>query len=360
MKIALVTGSYYPYCGGVETHVREIANRLVKSTRNLEVDVLTTDPSKRLPKNESVNGVDVRRFNSWAPDGAYYFSRSIRTYLLQHSNDFDVVHAHGYHAFPPLYAARAKDKNKLVFTPHYHGTGHTIFRKLLFKPYKFFGKKIFEKADKVVCVSLYEKSLVLKDFGLNEDKIEVVPNGVDLEEFKGLSKSKKSYQTILSVGRLEKYKGVHYLIEALAKMTDDVILEVVGKGPYKESLVKLASRLGVVGRVRFFEDLPRSELLQKYAHADLFVLLSKYEAYGITVAEALASNVPSIVARTSALQEWIDNKNCFGIDYEIDTKELANLIEQVMGRRVINVKIPTWDEVTQRILSVYHEILFDK
>jgi glycosyltransferase involved in cell wall biosynthesis len=241
-----------------------------------------------------------------------------------------------------------------VFTPHYHGTGHTFIRALLHKPYKFLGKTIFEKADKIVCVSNYEKSLIANRFKVDEEKIVVIPNGVNLEEFRVLKRTKKkNYKTILCVGRLEKYKGIQYLIEVLPLLENDVVLEVVGKGPYKENLVKLAKKLNVTEHVKFFQELPRSKLLQKYADSDLFVLLSRYEAYGISVAEALASGIPCIVAKTSALQEWIDNRNCFGINYPVNIYELADLINKVMGRSVENIKLPDWYEVVKRLLEIY-------
>jgi glycosyltransferase involved in cell wall biosynthesis len=132
-----------------------------------------------------------------------------------------------------------------------------------------------------------------------------------------------------------------------------VVLEIVGKGSYKKDLVKLAKKLNVSDRVKFFQELPRSELLQKYADADVFVLLSRYESCGISVAEALASGIPCIVAITSALQEWVDNKNCFGINYPVNIYELANLINRVMGRSVENIKLPDWNEVVKRLLEIY-------
>jgi glycosyltransferase involved in cell wall biosynthesis len=353
IRIAQVCHRYYPRIGGVQTHVKEISERLAKK---YDVSVLTTDPSGKLPEEEVINGVEVRRFKSWAPYGAYYFSRALKKYLMENSSDYHVVHAHGYHAFPALYAAEAKGRNKFVFTPHYHGTGHTFFRSLLHIPYKFLGKKIFEKADKIVCVSNFERSLVLRNFKVDEKKVVVIPNGLNLEEFKGLERRRKNYGAILYVGRLEKYKGVQYLIKALPKLGSDIILEVVGKGSCKESLVRLARKLGVENRVKFYQDLPRRELLQAYVDADLFVLLSKHEAYGISVAEALASGTPCIVANTSALRGWIDNENCFGIEYPIDVDKLVTLINEVIGKGVGDVKLPSWDEVVENLFRVYKSI----
>ena len=83
------------------------------------------------------------------------------------------------------------------------------------------------------------------------------------------------------------------------------------------------------------------------------MLLSKYEAFGIVVAEALAARVPCIVANTSALTEWIDNKNCFGIDYPISSERLAQLINNVIGREVSGIKLWDWDDVVAETLRIY-------
>ena len=350
MKILQVCPRYSPFIGGVEEHVKNISERLAKK---YDVRVLTTDPSGKLLIQEIINNVKVQRFKALAPSESYYFSSELKKYLVKHSEKFDIIHAHSYHAFPALYTAQAKSKNKLIFTPHYHGTGHTLFRRLLHIPYKYFGKKIFEKADKVVCVSNFEKSLVLKRFRVDEEKVIVIPNGVNLAEFKGLRKRSKDYNVILSVGRLEKYKGMQFLIEVLPKLGRDFVLEIVGKGPYKNSLVKLAKKLNVEDRVRFYQNLSRPELLQKYADADVFVLLSKHEAYGISVAEALCAGTPCIVADTSALSEWIDNENCFGIDYPINSVELAELIHNIIGKRVESIMVLDWDEVAEKLVHLY-------
>jgi len=352
MKIAQVCPRFYPNVGGVETHVYEISKRLAKK---FEVEVLTTDPSGNLPKIEEVEGVTVRRFKSFAPGEAYYFSFGLYNYLKKNFAKYDVIHAHNYHALPSMLASLTRC-NRFVFTPHYHARGHSLFRDLLHRPYKLLGKRMFEKADAIVCVSKYEKSLVLKNFNVDEDRIYVIPNGVNLEEFERVGRIEKEREhglkVILYVGRIEKYKGVDYVVEALKFLPDNYVLEIVGKGSYKPEIVKLAERLRVSDRVRFYQDLSREELIERYANADVFVLLSRHEAFGIAVAEALASKTPCIVANTSALSEWIDGRNVFGVEYPIDVHELAELIIAVSEVRVSNVKLPSWDEVVERLERV--------
>jgi glycosyltransferase involved in cell wall biosynthesis len=354
MRILQVCPRYYPNFGGVEENVRRISEKLACKHG---VTVVTTDPNGNLPKEEYINHVRVLRFKGWAPNETCNFSKELRNYLKERLACYDVVHAHSYHAFPALYTALSKAKKGMVFSPHYHGTGHTFIRRMLHIPYRiFFGKKIFRKADKVICVSKFEESLVVKHFKVDVAKVSVIPNGVDLEEFRSLEKIRRSnrlHRRILYVGRLEKYKGVQYLVHALPKLDSEIFLEVVGKGPYRKSLVRLARRLKVDDRIRFFQDLPRKRLLHKYAEADLFALLSKYEAYGISVAEALASGTPCIVANTSALREFVDNENCFGIDYPVDVEGLAELTRKIIGKDVKGLKFPSWSEVAEKIFEVY-------
>jgi len=342
--------------GGVSIYVRNIAERLAKRH---DVTVFATNTGN-LPRFEVVNGVKVERFRRLAPGKAYFFSLDMLLRLKK--ADFDIVHGHCYHAFPMHFSALAKTKRFIVST-HFHGVGHSVFRDSLIRLFKPFGRKTLEKADKIIAVSKYEKSLLIKQFGLDHDKIVVIPAGVDFSEFKGLKRRKRSYRSILYVGNLVGYKGVQFLVEVLPKLPEDVILEIVGKGPLKPFLVKRAKELGVSHRVRFFENLLRRELLQMFVDADVFVLLSRYEAYSMAVAEALVAGTPCIVSRTSALTEWVDNEMCYGIDYPINIKKLEELILKVLesatpraiAKNVARNKIVDWNYVIEQIESACYK-----
>lgn len=351
MKIAQVCPRYSPYIGGVETHVAEISKRLV--LKDNDVTVITTDPSGKLPRTDIIDGVKVLRFPSFAPGDAYYLSSSLYSYL-KHHGDYDIVHAHGYHAFPAFLASMAS-RSKLVFTPHYHGKGHTWLRDLLHKPYKLLGGRIFHKAERVICVSEYEKSLVTRDFPVSVKKTVVIPNGVNRQEFLSLTPYQKDMKVLLYVGRLEEYKGVQYAIKALPYL-EGYRLVIIGKGPYKEKLIQLGQEEGVAGRVTFLEGLTREELLRWYATADVFIMLSRFEAYGITVAEALSSGKPCVVARSSALTEFIDGASCRGVDLPVDCRRLADEILSSKSGRGYSKKVLDWDDVSDSLIRVYREV----
>ncbi|MCR3883216.1 MAG: glycosyltransferase family 4 protein [Methanothrix sp.] len=356
MKILQISPRYHPDIGGVETHVKEISERLAE--RGFEVEVVSTDPTGRLPENEIINGVAVRRFRSIAPDNAYFFAPQIYLYLKRAR--CDVIHAHGYHALPAFFAAMAKGDRKFVFTPHYHGRGHTPFRDLLHKPYRLIGSRIFEAADRVVCVSLFERGLLETDFDVPGERIERTTNGINLDEFQ-CDAGEKDLSKILYVGRLEEYKGVQHIIRALPHLGDRRLV-VVGRGPYEGELKRLAEDLGVEERVEWLRDLSREELLDHYRSAGVFVMLSSFEAFGITVAEALASGTPCIVAEGSALEEFVDGKTCVGLSRPIVVDQLVERIGDLSGEVVgegdlRRDNIRSWDEVADQHVKLYERLV---
>ncbi|KKG01422.1 glycosyltransferase family 4 protein [Methanosarcina mazei] len=376
MKIAQICPRYSPDIGGVETHVKEISERLVRAGH--DVEVITTDPSGKLEKRDTINGVKILRFRSFAPGNAYYFAPQIYFYLKKHN--FDVIHAHSYHALPALFAALGKRGRRFVFTPHYHRSGHTAFRNLLHKPYRLFGKVIFSRSDSVICVSEYEKRLVEADFRVSGKTVKI-PNGISFEEFEHLRTRQKvesverkageeatgekqigkdkvgKEKILLYVGRLEEYKGVQYIIQSLPELKD-FRLKVVGKGPYEEELRNMAKKLGVAERVEWLKNLSREELLECYADADIFLMLSSHEAYGITVAEALAAGTSCVIAKGSALEEFVEGENCAGIENPVTVEKVIDSLQkiEIFKREPVSGRlkgIMDWNEVSARIEKEY-------
>ncbi len=344
MRIVLVCQRYYPEIGGIETHAKEVSERLVK--KGHDVEVVCTDPTGKLKKNEVINGVRVTRFRSLAYKDAFFFAPQIYFYLR--SRSYDCVHIHNYHALSALFAILAC--RDFIFTPHYHGGSASKIKSLLHKPYRMLGSYIFGKARKIVCVSKFEMALLKKHFRLGNEKLVHIPNGLNMEEFRDIKPMKKDNKTILYVGRLEKYKGVQYTINALTKLPG-YRFEIIGRGPYQKELQMFADKLAVNDRIDWLYDLDRSELLSYYKSADVFVHLSRFEAYGITVAEALASGTSCIVAEGSALSDFIDGDGCIGVKYPIDIITLAGIIKS--RKKIAPREMPDWENVTSELIKIY-------
>ncbi|RUM33610.1 MAG: glycosyltransferase family 1 protein [Archaeoglobus sp.] len=350
MKICQVCHRFPPHTGGIETHVYELSKRLAEE---FDVEVLTTDLSGSLNSIEKIEGITVRRFKSYAPSEAYYFSPDLYRYLKRNSDRYDVVHAHNYHAFPALFAALAK-RNKLIFTPHYHGKGGSTVRNLLLKPYRLFGLIIFKKADAVICVSNYERMLVRSDFGV--DAV-VIPNGVSLDKIRNISSFEFSNKLILYVGRIEKYKNIHIVVKSM-KYLDDFQFYIAGKGSFERELRKLIGRLGLEDRVKLVGFIDEETKYRWLKTCSVFVNLSPVEAFGITVLEALACGSPAVVSNSGALKEFAEKFDCvFAVSSGISPKELAEVIRRAAEVKVrVELREYDWDSIAERVIDVYRSV----
>jgi glycosyltransferase involved in cell wall biosynthesis len=354
MRIAQVCHRYHPNIGGVEKHVKAIAERLGEE---FEVEVICSDLSPNTKREEVVNGIEVRRFGSISPGNAYFFCPQIYFYLRR--RDFDIIHAHNYHAFPAFFAALAKKRSRFIFTPHYHGMSENRIRNLMLKPYKLFGSRIFEAADKIISVSNFERELIMRDFGVQ--KIDVIPNGVDLTRIKR-SVPFDLQDSILYVGRLERYKNIHLIIEAI-RYLDHYHLYIIGDGSYKSELIHLIHRLDLESRVKIISNASDDDVYRWMKTCSLFITLSGIEAFGMTVIEALAAGKPVIVNDEAGLSELAEK-----FEYVLPFKpkedsigELAGIIRENAGKKIdVDLHEYDWDNVVTRIKSVYWPILRSK
>lgn len=357
MKIAQVCHRYYPNRGGIEKHVKEISERLA---RKHDVEVISADLSPDNSHKQEINGVKVKRFYSIAPNNAYFFSPQILFSLKK--SDFDLIHAHNYHAFPALFASLVKGR-KFVFTPHYHGVGSTLLRDILNKPYKLLGSKIFERADKVICVSNYEKDLVMRNFGVEDKDIVVIPNGLNLEEIKEAKPFDFDADLILYVGRLEKYKNIHLIIKAMEYLSESHFHIIGETGNYKNEIEKLIHKLNLENRVKILSDVSDDEKYRWMKTCSLFVNMSSIEAFGMTVLEALAAGKPVIVNEEGGLRELADKfdgvfpVHVHEIKDRVSIKKLATAIEEKMGGSVsTDLGEYNWDNIIEKVENLYKVI----
>lgn len=359
MKIAQVCSRYHPYRGGVETVVKNIGERLAK--KDFDVEVLTQDPSAKSPVTEIINNVTVRRFRT-GPLGLDFpfLNGTLRRYLKAKSKEYDLIHAHSYHTFPALYAAWTKKENKLVLNAHYHGKGHSFLMSLLHIPYRFIGKVMFERADKVICVSEFEKALIQSHFSTPLHKFAVIPNGINLDDIGAANPFPFHGRLILYVGRLEKYKNIHLAIQAMPHLSSQYNLMIIGDGPYKAKLQGLIKRSRIADRVQILSGLSNEEVYQWYKTSDTVINLSSQEAFGITVIEGLAAGKPVMVNNRMALAEIATR---FDSVYAVDAETLppAQLAEQIALRCDEEVNVPdlseySWDSITEQIKKLYESL----
>jgi len=298
VRILFVSPGYLPKIGGVEYAVKSIAERLVK--KGHEVIVIAGEPHSQKPSEEFINGVKILKWPTWSPNGAYHVPKQMSKFkerLLGLARDADIIHVHSFHTIFTVLAGlevkEMKSDKKLVVTGHYHGGGHTVLRDILWSFWRSKVRKLLGMADVIHCVSLSEKKSILKDYPVSEEKIIVIPNGVEEDVFAYKWKGKES-DYMLYAGRIEKYKKLDKAMKLSKKM--NLKLTIIGYGSYRNKLKKLAEKIHPNG-VKFEDFLPRRKYLETLANARYAINLSDKEAYSIFIAEALAIGTPCLVSK---------------------------------------------------------------
>lgn len=388
MRIALAAPGYPPTLGGVEQVVAQSARALVRAGHEVEVFAQQRQSAPGSVHAEAVHAegapaesgiaattmeadsdetgpIKVHRFATHGPHD-YPFAPGLWPALAARAAEFDVVHGHSYHTLTGLSAALgARAKAPFVFSPHYHGTGHSPPRTVLHRVYRPLGGYIFRRADAVVCVSSAEAELVAEHFPRAAACCAVVPNGVDRAAIRAAQPFPSSRPTILSVGRLERYKRVDRLIEAFAQLTyPGVRLVVIGAGPDAERLVELARSLGLLDpnsprSVRFPGRVAQDVLHRWLRTCRLLCSFSEHEAFGLAPAEALAAGASVLLSDISAHRELAACGPVELVRADEDAQALAARLERQLHHHPPpgdGAVVADWDDVAGRLVEVYRSV----
>ena len=354
MRITYVTPRYSPYIGGVEVHVEQLARYM--AAKGHDVHVLTHLHDPALPVTDQRDGVKIRRFRVPIPSQHFGFSPELWSYLRRPEDDLGILHAHAYHASPALGVALLHNR-PFVFTPHYHGTGHSWFRSLLHPPYRRLGRRIFDRAARVICVSTAEADLVLQHFPQVADRLSVIHNGVDVARIKAATPFPSRQPVVLSAGRLEDYKQVQSSVAAMRHMNDGFVLRVLGDGPSRPSLERLVAELNLSDRVQLLGRVSDDELYRWFKTASVYVSMSTNEAYPITPMEALIAGSRVVASDIPAHREVA--RNTMGamalVPPDIAPSSLAERFATVARLEPVPPRVASWEDVTNDTLSIYHQ-----
>ena len=215
----------------------------------------------------------------------------------------------------------------------------------------------------------------LRDLAYETDsnvKIEVIPDGVNLETFQPVQRDTNPKKIrILSIGRLIPRKGFQFLIQALPHVNENTEcefeIEIVGDGPYQEELIKLAENLNVISQLHFSGSVPYSDLPHKYYEADVFILPSLAEGMPLVVLEAMGTGLPIIASRVQGIEELVAENVNGALFNPGDVEELANCLIRLindgemrveMGKRSTEKVVPfDWKNIAGAYLALYEEII---
>jgi glycosyltransferase involved in cell wall biosynthesis len=350
MKILQVCPRYYPSVGGVEYVVKSVAERLAK--RGNDVVVLCGDSKIAVPKDEWINGVHVFRWPVWSPGDAYHIPKmrsKLKRWLLNIGKECDVVHFHSIHSVLTVYSLEVLKswEARKVLTPHYHGTGHTLFRRILWQAWRGYVRRALHFVSLIHTVSGVESKLILQDFNVESITIE---HGVE-EWLSEIGWSPLNYA--MYSGRIEKYKNVHRLANIMKRLNSrglDLELKIFGRGSYTCKLIKHLDKLKINYELK--PPQPYREYITYLSRATLFGLLSEKEAYGLTVNEANAIGVPVIVAEPWGLNFSGRSRTLITQLYKSDeelTQEITTFLEE--ARKQCKPEVPSWNQVVDAYIK---------
>lgn len=400
MKILHVAHFFYPClsAGGVVNASYQIASNQSKDN---DVKVISSDSCKERLKfpngryDVDVDGIKVDYFKNLS--NGFKLKTMLDTPLAapfkirKDIKDYDIVHIHEHRQTLAIIASYFARKNNIPYIVQAHGSVLPFFQKEELKNLfdKVFGFKILHNASCVFALTEVEKEQYLK-MGVDEERIEIVPLGINLEEYENLPSFGKfrskfniaeNDKLILFVGRIHEIKGLGLLIDAFNDLINQnyeknsledtgghsIKLAIVGPDDgYLTELEDKIKEYSLEENVIITGPLYKEEKQEALVDCDLFVMPSKYESFTTSGLEAMACSKPLVLTKNNHIHDWVDGN--VGLACEDNKDSLREAIEKVLfdeelsqifaenGRKLINEKY-NWDIINDQILEIYRKFL---
>ncbi len=261
--------------------------------------------------------VDFSRGGAFDPRALWRVAAFLRRERIE------IVHTHLVHAgILGRLAARMAGVPRIVTTRHYADDPKE--RSLAYR----LENRLTRSSDRVIAVSESVRRYLIDRGIAPADRTVLLTNGIDLDRFdpKVVAKTPPPTGIIGSAGRLRPQKGFDVLLCAFAQLHGshpNTILEIAGEGPERGVLVALARELGIASSVRFLGAVPPEAMPRQYRRWDLFLLASRYEAFGLVALEAMAMEVPVVATRAGGLTELLEDDVTGLLVYREDPSGLA-------------------------------------
>lgn len=358
-RVLMVTARFPPDSGGIETHVREVAPRLAR--RGWDVEVLTTDRTGELPERELVEGVPVVRIPAYPRDRDYYFAPGISRHIQ--AGRYDLVHMQGYHTLLAPLTMLAAHRARTPYVVSFHSGGHSArLRRAIRGVQRLALRPGFVSAARLIAVSRFELDLFRRSLRLAPSRFALIRNGCEMPP--PSTAPDLDLPLVLSVGRLERYKGHHRLVAAWPLVLEErpaARLRILGVGPYEGELRRQIAALGLAGQVEITSVPPGDPQAMSDAlgSANLVALLSDYEAHPVTVVEALAVGRPVLVTESSGLRELVAAGLALGVPFGAGSEQVARaVLQQLRDPLAVDAgSLPTWDDCAGQLHDLYCSVL---
>ena len=278
--------------------------------------------------------------------------------------DFDVIHCHDWMTFMAgIFSKRLKHKPLVVHvhSTEFDRTGGNSVNQYVYDIERYG----MEQADMVIAVSNFTKRLIMQHYGIPEWKIKVVHNAVDQRQLSDEHVQRRQ-KTVLFLGRITLQKGPDYFLYAAKKVLEhdpDVRFIIAGKGDMERFIIEKSAELGISKNVLFAGFLKGKEIDKAYRMADLYVMPSVSEPFGITALEAIQAGTPVLISKQSGVSEVI--AHALKADFW-DVNDLANKILAILRYRTLSHVMSehasqeitkfSWDTPAQKCIDIYNEL----
>ena len=389
LNVMMLSWEYPPrVIGGISPHVFFLSKSLAKN--GVKVHVVTCD-FPDAPAHEVIDGVEVYRIDSYknpSPDFATWvylmnlnMQKEAASIAANLPDEIDVFHAHDWLVATAGIGLKHVFRKPLLVTMHSTEIGrrdglHTTTEKMINETEAW----LTYEAWRVVCCSDYMMQHVKWAFGLPNDKLVMVPNGVNPHVYDGLEKQdltafRRTFalpeeKIVLYVGRLVYEKGIHILINAVPKVLEKVNTKfvIVGSGYMKEQLSNIVKSMGLEHKVLFTGFVEEENLLKLQKCADVSVVPSLFEPFGIVALEAMAAKSPIVVSDTGGLSEIVDHDQsgikaypnnadslAWGITKILLDENFRNRVRENAYKKILEKY--DWNKIAQQTRHVYEGIL---
>lgn len=369
IKVALCTELFYPIFGGVERRVYEMAERMQKYGATVTVFTSTSDYKGSL-KQDQVRCISPCTMKN--PPKRSLF-RSIRYWLGTFNAlmraDYDVIDANGHLAILPCALASIVRDKPMVSTIHDLYLGEW---KKMYGGRSYFVGRMMEllsgfaarQSKKILTLNTTLQKKISSSFGIDISKVQVLRSGIDVPYTRKVTKNiKKVKNRVIYVGRLVPQKSVNVLIDSF-RYVDNAHLVVVGDGSDMQSLKEQASS---DKRITFLGKIPEyADVLKEIKKAEILVLPSTRESFGIVPMEAMICETPVISTNTEGPRDYINGENSIIVPIG-DSHAIADKINMLLSNRKSLEKMKKagiataeqfdWDNIVSRIVDVYREVV---
>lgn len=389
LTVMMLTWEFPPrIIGGISPHVYHLSKSLAKN--GVKVYVVTCD-FPGTPQHEIVDGVEVFRIDSYknpSPNFATWvylmnvnMQKEAAALVNRLGGKVDIFHAHDWLVANAGIGLKHVFRKPLFATVHSTEIGrrnglHFDYERMIHETEAW----LTYEAWKVICCSNYMVSHVRWAFGIPEDKLVMVPNGVNIQEYArnenaDLRQFRRKFalpeeKLVLYVGRLVYEKGIHVFVNAVPKVLGkvDAKFVVVGNGYMRDPLSNLVKSMGLAHKVVFTGFVDDETLKNLQRCADVSVVPSLFEPFGIVALEAMAAKSPVVVSDTGGLSEIVEHdvdgvkvypenpdSLAWGITKVLLDEKYANWIRNNAYKKVLEKY--DWDKISRQTKTVYQAVL---